>query len=144
MNNDAIISYRQLRQTIGVLGLTLPLLVYVTTVVVGSCGHVLDSISHYYYTIGNVWFIGIFWGLGLVLLFYPSYKNEPRRDSLLTSTSGICAICVSLFPTNWKMGNCAMFEYRQSITRAAFHYSCAASMLLIFSYMSVFVFTRTA
>lgn len=143
MKDEASISYNKLRQAIGLLGLALPLFLYLHTRLFGCCC-LQDSISHYYYTKANVWFIGILWGLGLVLIFYPTPASNKGRDGLLTSLSGICSICVSLFPTNANSNDCcAIFHYCDSPWRAGFHYFCAATMLLIFSYMSIKLFTKT-
>ncbi len=144
-NTDyTVISYGKLRHAIGILGLSLPFLIFGHCAVFGDCHKLQDSISHYYYSMGNVWFIGILWALGLVLIFYPAYKNEPKRDATLTTISGICAICVSVFPTNSNSSDsCALFTYADSNWRAGFHYFCAATMLLIFSYMSYRIFTQT-
>ncbi|MBI3235073.1 MAG: hypothetical protein HYZ42_13740, partial [Bacteroidetes bacterium] len=144
MPQNASISYKKLRQTIGWLGISLPLLVYLDTIIVTDCQHLQDSISHYYYTSANSLFVGIFWGLGLVLFFYPAYKDEPSRDAMLTNFAGICAICVSLFPTNSNShDSCALFCWPISSVRAGIHYTSAALMLCIFSYMSIRIFTKT-
>ena len=79
---NAGISYQKLRLAIGFLGLALPILVCAETQIVGKCHCLQDSISHYYYTAGNSFFVGILWGLGLVLLFYPTYKNDPKDVSI--------------------------------------------------------------
>ncbi len=145
MQENAGISYRKLRQTIGWLGILLPLIVYLDALIIGDCHCLQDSISHYYYTVAGVWFVGIFWGLGLVLFFYPSYKNEPSHDGLLTSLAGICAILVSLIPTNPdSKDSCAMFAFCISSLRNGIHYASAGAMLVIFSYMSICIFTKTA
>ncbi len=144
MPKSADISYNELRQTIGWLGILLPIIVYFNNLIVSDCHNLQDSISHYYYTVSNVWFVGIFWGLGLVLLFYPSYTNEPNNDGMWTSIAGICAICVSLFPTDSNSADsCAVFMLEESSLRTGFHYLSAAVMLSIFSYMSIKIFTRT-
>lgn len=144
MNENASLSYKNLRQTIGWLGILLPLIVYLDTIIFGKCDCLQDSISHYYYTVANAPFVGIFWGLGLVLLFYPSYKNEPNKDGLFTSIAGVCAIFVSVFPTTpYSNDSCAVFSLGESSLRATIHYVSAASMLSIFSYMSICIFTKT-
>lgn len=144
MPDNASIAYSKLRQTIGWLGLSLPLLVYLHTIILSDCECVQDSISHYYYTSANVLFVGIFWGLGLVLFFYPAYEGEPKTEAYLTSFAGICAICVSLFPTNSKCNDsCALFALSESPLRAGIHYASAAIMLCIFSFMSIHKFTKT-
>lgn len=144
MPDNASIAYRKLRQTIGWLGISLPLMIYLHTIFLSDCDCVQDSISHYYYTSANVLFVGIFWGLGLVLFFYPAYKGESKIEAWLTSFAGICAICVSLFPTDpTSNDSCALFALSESVIRARIHYGSAAIMLCIFSYMSIFIFTKT-
>lgn len=141
---NADISYKKLRQTIGWLGILLPLLVYLESVLVGNCHCLQDSISHYYYTVSNSFFVGILWGLGLVLLYYPSHPTDPKHEGLLTSIAGICSICVSLFPTTpYSTDSCALFVWSDSAWRAGIHFACAGIMLWIFSYMSITIFTRT-
>lgn len=148
MNQNAGISYNKLRQAIGWLGILLPLLVYLETQFVGDCHYLQDSISHYYYTVSNSFFVGILWGLGLVLLFYPTYKTDPKNEGILTSIAGLCSICVSLFPTTQHSNNsCSIFmccsPWSVAGIRPWIHYSCAATMLLIFAYMSAYIFTKT-
>ena len=141
-NND--IYYKKLRQTIGWLGILLPLLVYLENGIIGNCDCLQDSISHYYYTVSNSFFVGILCGLGLVLLFYPSHPTDPKHEGLLTSIAGICSICVSLFPTTpHSSDSCAIFAWSESAWRAGIHFACAGIMLWIFSYMSIHIFTRT-
>ena len=116
---NAGISYKNLRQTIGWLGILLPLLVYLETKIFGQCACLQDSISHYYFTVSNSFFVGILWGLGLVLLFYPSYKNDPKNEGILTSIAGLCAIGVSLFPTTpHSTDSCAIFTWSENNLRA--------------------------
>ncbi len=139
-----ILSYKHIRQAIGALGIALPLLIYLHTGIVGQCWTLQDSISHYFYTTGTVFFEGILWILGLVLIYYPAYGTERKGDVILTTLSGICAWGVAMIPTNnMGAGNCAIFTYPTSDLRNGIHYFCAASMLAIFSYMSMFLFTRT-
>jgi hypothetical protein len=141
---NAGISYEKLRQTIGWLGILLPILVYVESVTIGNCHCLQDSISHYYYTVSNSFFVGILWGLGLVLLYYPSHPTDPKHEGVLTTIAGICSICVSLFPTTpYSSDSCALFAWGESNWRAGIHFACAGIMLLIFSYMSIAIFTRT-
>ena len=145
MKDNSSISYRKLRQTVGWLGILLPLIVYLDTIIFSDCHTLQHSISHYYYTVANSWFVGIFWGLGLVLFFYPPYKEEPGKDVFLTRFAGVCALLVSLFPTLNQEGadSCAIFSLCNSTFRAGVHYSSAAIMLSILAYMSICIFTKT-
>jgi hypothetical protein len=139
-----IISYKHIRQMIGALGILLPLLVYLHTGIVGGCWQLQDSISHYFYPTGTVFFEGVLWILGLALFYYPAYKDEKQGDKLLTRLSGVFAWGVALIPTNnMKGSHCAIFTYPVSDVRNIIHYFCAGSMLAIFSYMSIVLFTRS-
>lgn len=150
MPETANLSYRYLRQTIGWLGILLPLIVYVDARFVGDCDCLQDSISHYYFTVANSWFVGIFWGLGLVLIFYPNYEekdvnNKKNYDGVLTFIAGICALVVSVFPTSSKShDSCGMFDLVDSDLRVGVHYASAGIMLCIFVYMSICVFTKSS
>jgi hypothetical protein len=111
----ASISYRKLRQAIGWLGLLLPLLVVLVTKVFGDCDCLQDSISHYYYTIAGPVFVGVLWGLALVLIFYPTYDHDPRMDGILTTVSGVCAILIAMVPTNaLSHDSCGLFVFEDA------------------------------
>jgi hypothetical protein len=140
----ASISYKKLRQTIGWLGLALPLAVVVVTKMFGNCSILQDSISHYYYTIAGPVFVGIFWGLALVQIYYPTLEHDPRSDGVITTVSGICALCIAMFPTGLNSNpDCVLFSFGDSKFRTGVHYGSAAVMLSLFSYMSYCIFTRT-
>lgn len=142
--SEADKSYNKIRQTIGGLGVALPLLIYLHAGLVGRCWSLQDSISHYFFTTGIVFFEGVLWILGLVLIYYPAYRDEKKGDVLLTSFSGFFAWGVALIPTNSNSANsCAIFQIEDSATRNAIHLTCAGLMLAIFSYMSIKLFTRS-
>lgn len=142
---SATTSYKNIRQAIGALGIALPVLIYLHTGIVGGCWHLQDSISHYYYTTGNVFFEGVLWILGLVLIYYPAYKHDKKGDVILTSISGFLAWGVALIPTNNdSKDSCAIFNFPpDSDLRNGIHLACAGLMLLIFSYISIRLFTRS-
>jgi hypothetical protein len=137
-------AYKKIRLLIGALGIFLPLLIWLHTGIVWGCWTLQDSISHYYFTSGNVFFEGVLWILGVVLIYYPAYKDDKKGDSLLTSISGVLAIVVALVPTNSNSSDsCEMFSICDNSIRNGIHLFSAASMLLIFSYISAFIFTRS-
>jgi|SRR4051812_35321416 hypothetical protein len=156
-----VIKFTNMRHCIGLLGLALPFIIVLQVKCMGTCHYMQDSISHYFYTFSAPWFVGILWGLGLVLIFYPTPPEKdtlyfgcplgickvlkPKLDGILTTIAGFCSICVSLVPTNnsKSLEACANFTYPYSDFRAGIHYAAAAGMLLIFSYMSICIFTRT-
>lgn len=102
-----------------------------------------DSISHYFYTTGNVFFEGVLWILGLVLIYYPAYEHDKKGDVILTNISGFLAWGVALIPTNNdSQDSCAIFNFPpDSALRNGIHLACAGAMLLIFAYISLKLFT---
>lgn len=136
-------SYKKIRQTIGALGIALPVLIYLHTGIVGGCWSLQDSISHYFYTTGNVFFEGVLWILGLVLIYYPAYEHDKKGDVILTNISGFLAWGVALIPTNNdSQDSCAIFNFPpDSALRNGIHLACAGAMLLIFAYISLKLFT---
>lgn len=160
-DNIADIKFKSLRHCIGLLGLALPIIIVFVAKLRTDCTCLQDSISHYYYTMSGPVFVGILCSLGLILIFYPTPDPQstpystcswricrlirPGYDGTLTTISGICAICVAFFPTSsyTEENPCALFSYHSYGLRTGFHYFSAASMLLIFSYMSICIFTRT-
>jgi hypothetical protein len=161
-NDPAKIKFQHLRICIGVLGILVPLSVVSIANIFGDCDYLQDSISHYYYTISGPTFVGVMFSLGLILIFYPTPPPDPitnmpapsafrwlrilpgDHDAGFTTTSGICSIAVALVPTNaFSDDSCALFCFDTYSVREWIHYGSAAAMLVIFSYMSMCVFTRT-
>src|SRR6266550_4459383 len=91
------------RRLIGILGLLLPLLLYVFAGLRHTVGlpawTPLNSISAYYYTGAVAIFVGVLFALALFLLTYPGYKGV-IADRLLGLVGGTAAILVALFPTS--------------------------------------------
>ena len=77
----------------------LPILIYVNHL------DLLSSISHYYYTSSSVFFIGILFSFGLVLIAYRGYpvdpeSNEKYSDDWITTLAGIFIIVTVIIPTS--------------------------------------------
>ena len=97
------LSQRTHRIAIGVLGLLLPLLVWLfagrrPTVGLDRPWERLDSISAYFYTGGAGVFTGVLIALSLFLTTYPGYKGF-IWDRVVGVTGGIAAAVVALVPT---------------------------------------------
>jgi len=94
-NEQLELSYLQISRAVGWLGIILPISVFLGTFLFSHCGHLLDSISNYYYTImGNV-FTGILCG---VALFLYSYKGFDNWDRISSNFAAVCALGVAFFP----------------------------------------------
>lgn len=148
-NNDTVwlSSGYTLRKLVGILGMLLPLLLYLFLLISYGIKTPLDSISHYYFTRVTSIFIII---LGTLAIFLMVYKAEKSIDFYISFIAGIFALCVLLFPTSNITNICcdpskdyAVTFLRDSSAREYFHYTSAAIFLLALAYMSLFLFTKS-
>lgn len=93
---EALITQRNRISWVGLIGLTLPLLVWlIDTQLNNACFR--DSLSHYYYArISGDLFIVALTIAGAMLV---AYRGETRRINRLASLAGVAAFCVAFFPT---------------------------------------------
>jgi len=137
----------RLRKCVGVLGLLLP------TLMLSLYGSMLSSMSHYYYTSSSVFFIGILFSFGLVLMAYRGYdkdSDERFSDDQMTSMAGIFALITVIIPTScldsgdanivcvdgYLLGHCSMIYN-------TIHLLSAGLFILILGWMCVYKFTRS-
>ncbi len=92
------------RQLIGILGLSLPVLVWIIarfrpTKELPGIG-LLDSVSAYYYTGAVAVFVGVLAALAVFLCTYQGYDNPSQKlDRRAALVAGIAAALVAFFPT---------------------------------------------
>ena len=100
-NNSSVISYLTLRQLIGVLGITLPFVLTFGAKWIGHCNEAQPSISHYYYSIMHIVFVGVLCVLGAFLI---TYRGTTRGsfETWVSNIAGFSAFCVAVFPTAFK------------------------------------------
>jgi hypothetical protein len=93
---ELIVSYRTLRQTIGYVGLLMPVLVRAGA---WFFEHIStsNSISAYYYTGMRDVFVSTLVLSGTLLSFY---RTPARRDTVAAALAGIAAIGIGLFPVD--------------------------------------------
>jgi hypothetical protein len=151
------LSYLALRQGLGILGLALPILVWVFN------GFTLKpSISHFYYSSSSVLFTGFMITFGIFLIFYPGRDDASDKisDNWVTTIGGIGAILTALIPTAY----CSMSKLPIVITNELSHFCggegltiqyvhnssvlgvihlcSAATFLILMGYMSYARFTK--
>lgn len=142
--NDAVTFWR-LRKAIGILGISLPILLVILSVIGVSGTEVQPSISHYYFTNLRDIFTGILCATGLFLILYKGHKNRLfwRNDSALTNLAGVMAFGIAFFPTC--PNDCA--EKVDTLVPACegwlglLHYGFAGVFFLILALISLAVFT---
>jgi hypothetical protein len=136
-----------LRKIIGVLGMAMPLLLFILLYFDNGLQHPLESISHYYYTrVGSIFVIT----LSLLAFFLIVYKGKEPIDFYISLFAGVFALLVVLFPTNNITDICGDVTKKYAVTilpksdfRMYFHYTVAGLFFLCLSYMSFFLFTKS-
>jgi hypothetical protein len=136
-----------LRIFVGVLGMFLPVLLYVFLRLDTGYKSPLESISHYYNTrVSSILVITV----SLLAIFLIIYKGKSRLDFILSLIAGTSALCVVLFPTSSFSNICPDPKWPYSVTilhespgRVCFHYINAAIFLLSLAFMSLFQFTQS-
>ncbi|WP_281323388.1 hypothetical protein [Flavobacterium aestivum] len=136
-----------LRKIIGVLGMAMPLLLFIFLYIANGLPHPLESISHYYYTRVSGIFVII---LSLLAIFLIVYKGKEPIDFYISLFAGVFALLVVLFPTNNITDICCDTAKKYSVTilpisdfRMYFHYTAAGLFFSCLSYMSIFLFTKS-
>ena len=138
---------KTLRKLIGILGMALPLLLFLFLYIDNGMTHPLPSISHYYYTRVSSIFVGILSILGIFLIIY---KGKEPIDFFVSVGAGLFVLCVVCFPTGNITTICqdpdklfSVTILRASAFREGFHYASAGIFLGCLTYMSLFLFTKS-
>ena len=143
-DNDSF-TYRRIRRIIGYLGIGLPIILVLLSLINFFETSIQQSISHYYYTHLREIFTGTLSAVGIFLIRYKGYGNPSiwKNDSLLTNVGGVMAIGVALFPTNPIGIDQKIYTLIPSTQEwlGWVHYGFAAILFLIFSLLAINVFT---
>lgn len=154
---DTNISYLTLRKSLGILGLSLPVLLWVF-----NGFELKSSISHFYYSSSSIFYTSIFFAFGLFLFSYRGRVNDNVRisDNIVTHIGGFMAMVTAFIPTaycsywmepiiitnelaNFCYGNGLTIQFiHNSPILGAIHFICAALFLIIMGIMSFFRFTK--
>ena len=136
-----IISYLTIRRAVGILGIALPMVLVVGSVVAGGCEGLQPSISKYYHTNMRNIFVGILCAVALFMYAYKGYKNS--ADNIAGNLACIFALGVALFPTSLpEQTKCINISHNPEII-SYFHFISATLFFLTLSYFSIFLFTKT-
>jgi hypothetical protein len=136
-----IISFLTLRKAIGILGVTLPAILIVGTILLGRCTQIQDSISHYYYTIMGDVFVGV---MCMVAMFLMAYRGYEKVDDIASTLAGLFAVTVAMFATsNNPDHQCTMRTLADLPWSIVVHYTAAALFFLTLAFISFFLFTKS-
>jgi cytochrome bd-type quinol oxidase subunit 2 len=147
--DDVVRAYYRIRQTLGWLGLALPVLLIVGGWL--SQGGVEPSISDYYHTLMRDAFVGTMTAIGLFLITYPGHSRragEHFSDDLITTIAGLAAFGVAYFPNEVRTNANLLGTVTQQMLgyklAAGAHYASAVIFLLSLSAMCLRKFARSA
>lgn len=130
-NNQQVISYFRLRQLIGILGISLPLLMIFFNYLSLHSWKIEFSISDYYNngSAGYV-FVGVLFVLGFFLLAYKGYE---KIDGRAADVGCAAALGVALFPTT-----------SSNYTVHVMHFIFALLLFGTFIFFSLYLFRKTS
>lgn len=141
----ADLSHRTHRRLIGILGLLLPVLLYVFAGVRPTDGlprwGLLTSVSAYYHTGAIGIFVGVLFALSLFLFTYPGYKGV-MADRLVGWLGGTAALGVALFPTPAPDGLSEPTWWSQGM--GVVHYVSAVLLFVAFILFAMWLFRKSS
>ena len=132
-NDSLLLSYLELRTSIGVIGILLPFVVAIGKILLESPG-ILSSISTYYYTIMGDVFVGSLCATGVFLW---SYRGYARIDSVAGNLAALSAIGLAFFPT------APMSPTPTQALISHIHLVFAAGFFLTLAFFALFLFRKT-
>jgi hypothetical protein len=134
-NNDTlVISYLDLRRSVGAIGTLLPFVVSIGKILLDGPG-ILSSVSYYYYSAMGDVFVGSMCAIGVFLW---SYKGYDWRDNIAGTVTAVCAIGVALFPIGPDTG-----ATTRQIIIGSIHAAFAAVFFLALAYFALVLFRKT-
>ncbi len=133
--NPFVLSYLELRTSVGIIGIALPFVLALGMFAQGLHG-LESSLSSYYYTDMRNVFVG---SLCVIAAFLASCKGYDRRDEIAGYLAGGCAIGVAFFPTT--PDGCTTLRER---IVGDVHYTFAAVLFLTLAYFCLCLFKLTS
>lgn len=135
-----VISFLTLRRVIGALGMALPVILVVGSVIGCNCTEIQTSISNYYHTCMRNIFVGIMCATGLFLFAYKGYE---QKDNIAGHLGCLFALGVALLPTSFKGEACNIQPYSQNPLVGYLHLVSALLFFSVLIYYSMVLFTKT-
>jgi len=135
-SREDMLSYRELRRNIGIIGLALPVVLVVGGWIFGD-GFLQPSISDYFYTSMRGVLVGSLCVIGVFLYSYRGYKDS-LADNRAGNFACLCAVGAALCPTT----PVEVTDSCQTILGWA-HIVCAILFFGTLAYFCLFLFTKT-
>ncbi len=144
-NNNDVNSFRRIRKSIGVLGISLPIILFLFSLIPFFKTSIQPTISNYYYTNLRELFTGVLCAVGLFLIRYKGHSNPNffKNDSKLTNIAGFMAFGVALMPTSPNSCSDKIYSLIPLCNKELgwLHYGFAGILFLTLAIISINVFT---
>ena len=149
---ELVQSYTRVRLALGLLGLALPIILFVGGLLeqsqAGAGNGVEPTISDFYHTTYRDIFVGSLCAIGIFLISYRGYpraKGEWINDNLLATTAGLASFGLAFFP-NEGGGTVVVSVFQRMVgvqLAPVLHYSFALVFFLSLAGFCFFKFART-
>jgi len=139
-----LIEAHSLQKTIGLLGISLPIILALGSHWINSCEGIKGSISDYYHTEMGTYFTGTLCAFGVCLFAYKGYEGS--KDVYFARFASLCAIVTALNPTNhkWNVIDCIAYDPTDPINfQAKVHLIAASLFFICLAWFSFFIFTKS-
>lgn len=135
------VSYLYLRRIVGILGIALPIVLIIGSMLFGGCAWFQDSISDYHNTNMRNVFVGL---LSAISLFLFAYSGYDKLDFWMAKAVGVLGFMVAVFPDGLDDNECTIFPNQIIPPWMEYvHLFSAAIFFLILAYFSIFLFTKS-
>ena len=133
-DQSLVISYRTLRKIVGILGISLPIVLFVGAFLIFGLG-IQSSISSYYHTGMRDVFVGTLCVIGFFLL---SYRGHEPRDDYAGDVACVAALLVAFVPTAPDG-----VVSQEAMNLDFIHLLSATAFFAMLVYFSLVLFTKT-
>ena len=139
-------SYYRVRQALGWLGLSFPVLLIVTGLL--SNARLEPSVSDFFHTLNRDIFVGVMTAISVFLLVYDGYEREEGEwlsDNWITTIAGIAGLGVAFFPNESPTGQVATLaqQFVGVGLSPLIHYSSCLVFFYCMGHICMFKFSKT-
>ncbi|MBU2590656.1 MAG: DUF998 domain-containing protein [Nitrospinae bacterium] len=136
-----VISYKNLRTLIGILGMLLPAVCYFGGRLFAGLP-LQPSISFYYHTNVRDAFVGLLVAVGMFMVTYRGYENI---DNIVSHIIGLAALGIAIFPCLFSASSTSPVGFFQINPKLSniIHLSSAGIFFFLLAMNSIFLFTLT-
>jgi hypothetical protein len=132
-NDSLVLSYLGLRKAIGIIGMSLPFVLFFGKMIISGPG-IESSISAYYYTVMRDVFVGSLCAIGVFLI---SYRGYERMDDITGKIATVFALGTALFPTS------PVNPSETQLLIGRLHILFALGLFITLAFFALFLFRKT-